>query len=50
MDDIRRAYQRAVAIPLASVEMIWREYDQYENSLNRITVCGSECECAAPAR
>lgn len=37
MDDIRRTYQRAVSIPLANVEMIWREYDAYENSLNRIT-------------
>lgn len=37
MDDIRRTYQRAVAIPLANVEQIWREYDAYENGLNRIT-------------
>lgn len=37
MDDIRRTYQRAVAIPLANVETLWREYDAYENSLNRIT-------------
>lgn len=37
MDDIRRAYQRAVAVPLAIVEQIWREYDAYENGLNRIT-------------
>jgi cleavage stimulation factor subunit 3 len=37
MDDIRRTYQRAVAIPLMNVEQLWREYDGYENSLNRIT-------------
>lgn len=37
MDDIRRAYQRAVSVPLANVELIWREYDAYENGLNRIT-------------
>lgn len=37
MDDIRRAYQRAVAVPLANVELLWREYDAYENGLNRIT-------------
>ncbi|CEH18866.1 suf-domain-containing protein [Ceraceosorus bombacis] len=37
MDDIRRAYQQAVAIPLSNVEAVWREYDQYETGLNRIT-------------
>jgi cleavage stimulation factor subunit 3 len=37
MDDIRRAYQRAVSVPLANVELIWREYDAYENGLNRLT-------------
>lgn len=38
MDDLRRVYQRAVSIPLNNVETIWREYDQYENGLNKITV------------
>ncbi|UZJ53960.1 hypothetical protein CBS101457_003280 [Exobasidium rhododendri] len=37
MDDIRRAYQRAVTVPLANIEFIWREYDAYENGLNRVT-------------
>jgi cleavage stimulation factor subunit 3 len=37
-DAIRAVYQRAVVIPLANVEMLWREYDQFENKLNKVTV------------
>ncbi|CAO1612636.1 unnamed protein product [Parajaminaea phylloscopi] len=37
MDDLRRIYQRVVGIPVANVEQIWREYDQFENGLNRVT-------------
>ena len=35
---MRRAYQKAVAIPLNNVEHLWKEYDQWENNLNRLTV------------
>lgn len=35
---MRRAYQKAVTIPLNNVEHLWKEYDQWENSLNRLTV------------
>ncbi|KAI7859182.1 hypothetical protein BDC45DRAFT_543564 [Circinella umbellata] len=34
---MRRAYQKAVAIPLNNVEHLWKEYDQWENNLNRLT-------------
>ncbi|GAB5590553.1 mRNA 3'-end-processing protein rna14 [Umbelopsis nana] len=37
MDSMRRVYQRAVAIPLNNVEHLWKEYDQWENGLNRLT-------------
>jgi hypothetical protein len=37
-DAIRSVYQRAVVIPLANVEQLWREYDQFENKLNKVTV------------
>ncbi|KAI8148365.1 hypothetical protein BJV82DRAFT_263631 [Fennellomyces sp. T-0311] len=37
MDSMRRAYQKAVAIPLNNVEHLWKEYDQWENNLNRLT-------------
>ncbi|KAL0088583.1 hypothetical protein F4703DRAFT_1518820 [Phycomyces blakesleeanus] len=37
MDSMRRAYQKAMAIPLNNVEHLWKEYDQWENTLNRLT-------------
>lgn len=46
MDSMRRVYQRAVAIPLNNVEHLWKEYDQWENGLNRLTVgVDSVCYC-----
>ena len=37
MDSVRNTYHAALAIPLLNIEQIWRDYDQYENSLNRMT-------------
>ncbi|KAG8934999.1 mRNA 3'-end-processing protein rna14 [Tulasnella sp. 418] len=37
MDALRSAYHRAVVIPLDNVEALWRELDQFENGLNKIT-------------
>ena len=37
-DTIRKAYHRAVVIPLQEVEQLWREYDQFENKINKMTV------------
>lgn len=37
-DAVRKAYQTVVGIPLANVESIWKEYDQFENKLNKATV------------
>src|SRR4051812_11930772 len=42
-DAIRSVYQRAVVIPLANVEQLWREYDQFENKLNKVTVSLRAC-------
>lgn len=39
---MRRAYQKAVTIPLNNVEHLWKEYDQWENNLNRLTVSYSD--------
>lgn len=42
MDKLRQTYQRAVCIPLNNIEQIWRDYDMFENNLNRATVsCSS---------
>lgn len=38
MDAIRKAYQRAVQIPMDNVKRVWEEYQEFENNLNKITV------------
>lgn len=38
MDALRKIYHRAVQIPLENVEILWKEYETFENSLNKITV------------
>lgn len=37
-DQLRKAYQRAVVIPLNNVEFLWREYNAFENTINKQTV------------
>ncbi|ORX58833.1 Suf-domain-containing protein [Hesseltinella vesiculosa] len=37
MDSMRRAYTKAVSTPLNNVEQLWKDYDQWENNLNRLT-------------
>ena len=38
MDLLRSVYRRAVQIPLDNLEQLWREWDSFENGLNKITV------------
>ena len=38
MDLLRKAYQRAICIPTQAVESLWREYNAFEMSLNKLTV------------
>lgn len=38
MDSLRKAYQKAVTLPVEGVEKIWKEYDQFEQGLNKLTV------------
>ena len=37
MDQLRKAYQRAICVPIANVNMLWKEYDQFEMGLNKTT-------------
>lgn len=37
MDTVRKAYQRAVTVPHAQVQTLWKEYDSFETSLNKTT-------------
>jgi len=39
MDAVRKAYHRAVQIPLDNVERLWQELEAFETNLNKITVC-----------
>lgn len=38
MDQLRKAYQRAITVPMSALNGLWKEYDQFEMSLNKITV------------
>eukprot|EP00127_Corallochytrium_limacisporum_P007236 Clim_evm9s244 gene=Clim_evmTU9s244 len=37
MDATRKIYQRVITLPINSVEDFWREYDAFENKLNKLT-------------
>lgn len=41
MDQLRKAYQRAVTVPMSTLNGLWKEYDQFEMSVNKNTVCHS---------
>ncbi|KAF2155376.1 hypothetical protein K461DRAFT_253579 [Myriangium duriaei CBS 260.36] len=37
MDLLRKAYQRAVCVPMSAVSVLWKEYDTFEMGLNKMT-------------
>ncbi|KAG0137661.1 hypothetical protein HOY82DRAFT_646849 [Tuber indicum] len=37
MDTLRKVYQRAVAMPVEEVELLWKEYNRFEQGLNMLT-------------
>ncbi|KAI8920212.1 hypothetical protein DFJ77DRAFT_233633 [Powellomyces hirtus] len=37
MDLLRRAYNRAIWIPSTNIEQLWKDYDAFENGLNKLT-------------
>ncbi|KAF8860681.1 hypothetical protein BDZ45DRAFT_587955 [Acephala macrosclerotiorum] len=37
MDQLRKAYQRAVMVPMAALNGLWKDYDQFEMLLNKTT-------------
>ena len=38
MDSVRKAYTRAVSVPTQYLTQLWKEYDQFELGLNKVTV------------
>jgi cleavage stimulation factor subunit 3 len=49
MDQLRKAYQRAVMVPMSTLNGLWKEYDQFEMSLNKITVSRKTLEVTTNA-
>lgn len=43
MDLLRKAYQRAICVPTQVVNTLWKEYDQFEMGLNKLTVIEISC-------
>jgi hypothetical protein len=41
IDAMRKLYQRAIENPMHNLEGIWKEYDAFENGLNKIIVRSS---------
>ncbi|KAF4126057.1 cleavage stimulation factor subunit 3 [Geosmithia morbida] len=37
MDQLRKAYHRAITVPMSAVNNLWKEYDQFEMGLNKLT-------------
>lgn len=38
MTAVRKAYQRAIVTPTHHVEQLWRDYENFENSISRALV------------
>lgn len=38
MTTIRKTYQRAIVMPTHHVEQLWRDYENFENSVSRALV------------
>ncbi|KAL8871935.1 MAG: hypothetical protein Q9174_002339 [Haloplaca sp. 1 TL-2023] len=37
MDQLRKAYQRAIKVPTQATQLLWKEYDQFEMGVNKLT-------------
>jgi cleavage stimulation factor subunit 3 len=38
MDALRAAYQRTIAVPTSALNVLWKEYDNFETGLSKINV------------
>lgn len=43
MTAVRKAYQRAVLAPIHLVEQLWKDYENFENSVSRALVLYFPC-------
>jgi cleavage stimulation factor subunit 3 len=42
VDALRAAYQKAISVPMSALNLLWKEYDNFETSLSKINVCYAE--------
>ncbi|KAK8135461.1 hypothetical protein PG984_003401 [Apiospora sp. TS-2023a] len=42
MDLLRKAYQQAICIPMSNLNILWKEYDQFELGINKVACSGSQ--------
>ena len=42
VDALRAAYQKAISVPMSALNLLWKEYDNFETSLSKINVCYTE--------
>lgn len=40
MTSVRKVYQKAIVTPTHHVEQLWKEYENFENSVSRTLVIG----------
>lgn len=40
MTTVRKVYQKAILVPTSHVEQLWKDYDNFENSVSRTLVIG----------
>jgi cleavage stimulation factor subunit 3 len=38
MNMLRKVFHRAIETPMQNLEQIWKEYDQFENDINKTLV------------
>lgn len=49
MDLLRKTYQRAICVPTSAVNTLWKDYDQFEMGLNKMTVRLRYCSQSSSA-
>jgi cleavage stimulation factor subunit 3 len=44
-DQLRKAYHRAISTPMTTVNQLWKDYDQFEQTVNKGTVSNIHIAC-----
>jgi len=38
MTNLRKIYHKVLSIPIPNIEQIWKDYDTFENTINKLAV------------